>query len=243
MDNLSNVSGSIARQSVAELGGRRSILALQRRDHVELDRLLQRVGQTSGAEQERVLRRVYRLVFPHAFAEEAVLWPAARRALSDGDRVTLDIEQEHQQVNEMVTRLERSRPGEPGRAALLGRVVEVLRQDVRDEEDVLLPQLQQALDVSALRRLGLAWEVVRRTAPTRPHPVVSRRPPGNVVAALPFTVIDRARDRLESATDRAPAAVAQAARRVSEGLAALAGAVERLPVMRRGEDASTHLRA
>ena len=41
-----------------------------------------------------------------------------------------------------------------------------------------------ALDASALRRLGVAWEAVRRTAPTRTHPIVSRRPPGTPCSAF-----------------------------------------------------------
>ena len=62
-----------------------------------------------------------------------------RRLPPDGLALTLRVEREHQEVNELWT------------------------------------------------RLGLAWEAVRRTAPTRPQPLVSRRPPGNALAALPLT--------------------------------------------------------
>ena len=58
------------------------------------------------------------------------------------------------------------------------------------------------------------WELVRRVSPTRPHPTVSRRPPGQTLSALPLTVLDR-------------------------GLAAASGAVERLPIMQRGERPGT----
>ena len=47
---------SIADQTVEELGGRSSVLARQRADHVELDRLLHELKGTTGTEQERVLR-------------------------------------------------------------------------------------------------------------------------------------------------------------------------------------------
>jgi hypothetical protein len=170
-----------------------------------------------------------RLVFSHAFAEEAVLWPALRRALPDGEALTLRIEQEHQEICELVAELDRSRPGDPGRGDLLERVIGLLRQDVRDEEEVVLPRLQVALDAPALRRLGRSWELVRRTAPTRPHPVVSRRPPGNVLAALPLTVVDRSRDAFDWAARSAPEPVARASRAASRRLAAAAGTIERLP--------------
>lgn len=230
---------SLSEQTVDELGGRGSVLARQRRDHVELDGLLAQLRSTSGQEQNEVLTRTARLVFAHAFAEESVLWPAVRRALPNGEALTLEIEQEHQAINELFTRLEVLPPEHPDRPALLDRLVDLLQNDVRGEEDELLPRLQATVDVPTLRRLGRTWEVVRRTAPTRPHPRVARRPPGNVLAALPLTVLDRSRDTLDAAARRAPAPLGTASATLSRLLAVAAGAVERLDPMQRGEDPST----
>jgi hypothetical protein len=230
---------SIADQTDAELGGPGSVLVRQVRDHVELERLLARVGTTEGDEQAEMLQQLWRLVFPHAFAEEAVLWPAARRALPDGGELTLRVEQEHQEINALVTELEAMAPDDPGRDELFERIAGLLRADVRDEEDALLVRLQDTLDTAALKRLGRSWEIVRRTAPTRPHPVVARRPPDNVLAALPLTVTDRSRDRLDRLARRTSGPVASVSRVVSRGLAVAAGAIEKLPPMRRGEDPST----
>jgi hemerythrin superfamily protein len=230
---------SVAEQSVEELGGRISVLARQKRDHVKLNRLLEDLHRTTGTDQERVLLRIYRLVFPHAFAEESVLWPVMRRTLEDGQELTLEVEREHQEVNELVMRLEGLPKDAPERFPILDRLTEVLREDVRDEEDVLFPRLQSRVDRAQLRRLGLLWEVVRRTAPTRAHPIVARRPPGNVVAAVPLSVLDRLRDLADLIAYRGPARVAPAAGKASGGLARAAHAVERLPILRRGEDPST----
>jgi len=230
---------SVAEQSVEELGGHISVLARQKRDHVKLNRLLEQLHRATGTDQERVLQRIYRLVFPHAFAEESVLWPVMRRHLEDGQKLTLEVEREHQEVNELVTRLEGLPTDAVERGPILDRLTEVLREDVRDEEDVLFPRLQSRLDRRELRRLGLLWEVVRRTAPTRAHPIVARRPPGNVLAALPLSVLDRLRDLADVVAYRGPASVSPAAGKASASLARAARAVERLPIMRRGEDPST----
>lgn len=91
--------GTIAHQSIEQLGGRPSILAKQRADHARLDRLMDRARATraaGGREHAAALRAVARLVFTHAFAEESVLFPAARRVLPDGDPLTLHIETAHQ---------------------------------------------------------------------------------------------------------------------------------------------------
>ena len=225
---------SIATQTLDELGGPRSILARQRRDHVQLDRLLHRLEATTGTTQEQVLQRIDRLVFSHAFAEETVLWPVLRRVLPDGDALTLRVEEEHQEVNELVTALERDAVDDARRSERLARLVEVLREDVRDEEDVLLPRLQEQLSHEELRRLGARWELMRRISPTRPHPTVSRRPPGNALSGLPLSLLDRTRDVVDDGVRRLPA-VAPAGRAVSAGLAALAGLVERTAPARRGD--------
>jgi hemerythrin superfamily protein len=229
------VSRSIADQSVEELGGPGSVLVRQRRDHVQLDRLLHELDGTTGRAQEEVLTRIDRLVFSHAFAEESVLWPVMRRVLPDGEELTLRIEEEHQEVNELVSELETLGHDDPRRAQRLSRLVEVLNEDVRDEEDVLFPRLQERLDPHELRALGRRWDVVRRISPTRPHPTVSRRPPGNVLSALPLSVLDRSRDVVDAAVRHAPARLAPVGRLVSQGLAGLAGLVERTPPARRGD--------
>lgn len=232
---------SVADQSVDELGGRLSVLTRQRDDHVELDELLHRLGELSHEDQRPVLLDLYRLVFPHAFAEESVLWPVMRRVLPDGEELTLQVEQEHQEVNEIVTRLETLASGSPERQAAIDRLVEVLREDVRDEEDELFPRLQERVTARRLRMLGIAWSAVSAIAPTRAHPIVARRPPGNVIAALPLTVLDRLRDRLDAIRYRGAGRADDALRMASTGLTRAAHAIEHLPAMRRGEDPSTRL--
>ncbi|MGY1726192.1 hemerythrin domain-containing protein [Geodermatophilus sp. SYSU D01062] len=230
---------SIADQTDDELGGPGSVLVRQREDHVELDRLLHELDGTTGRAQEEVLTRIDRLVFSHAFAEETVLWPVIRRVLPDGDALTRRIETEHQEVNELVAALEESGPDDPARPARLGRLVEVLREDVRDEEDLLFPRLQERLDPAELRRLGRRWELMRRISPTRAHPTVSRRPPGNALSGLPLSLLDRSRDVVDTLVRRAPAPLAPAGQAVSRGLAAVAAVIERTPPARRGDGPPT----
>lgn len=218
---------------MAALGGRLSVLHRQREDHIELDGLLRLLEQSSAEERRTVLRRVNRLVFPHAFAEEAVLWPVLRK-LPDGELLTLRVEREHQEVNQLVSRLEIDELEETERADCIRRLIAVLREDIRDEEDVLLPRLQQVLTPRRLRILGVA-------APTRPHPVVSRRPPGNVLSALPLSALDRTRDGLDASAGRVPARAGAGCRSVSHRLGLVAAALEQLGPLRRGEHASTRV--
>lgn len=230
---------SIAEQATGTLGGRWSVLTRQKKDHILLEQLLRELETASEEGRHDVLRRIYRLVFPHAFAEEAVLWPVLRRVLPDGEELTLRVEEEHQAINALVARLEGDALSEPARAVLVARLVELLRQDVRDEEDVLLPRLQAELPDGHLRPLGLWWELVRRTAPTRSHPAVARRPPGNVLAALPLSLTDRLRDRIDRLVLRAPQPVAAGLRSTDRVLANIGSRVETLGVTMVGERPET----
>ncbi len=200
------MSKTIGNQTVEELGGPDSVLARQRRDHTQMGRLMDHYGALDeGEEREGVLKDLIQLVFSHAFAEETVLWPAARRHVMGGERLTARVEEEHQQINDLTADIERLHPGDPEREDKVWRVFALIRQDIRDEEDQLLPALQDSLDASGLRRLGAAWEAVRKSAPTRPHPVVPRRPPGNALLGVPLSCYDRIRDATGPSTSAASA--------------------------------------
>jgi hypothetical protein len=232
---------SLAEQTPMELGGRFSVLSRQKRDHIKLDQLLHRLGGRPPAQQGELLLEIYRLVFPHAFAEESVLWPLIRRVLPDGQQLTLRVELEHQEINELITRLESLEPHSAEREQVLDRVVFLLRQDVRDEEDKLLPRLQMNLTGLQLRLLGIAWEAVRRMAPTRAHPLVARRPPGNVLSALPLSLVDRCRDAVDRLLHRGAGAAAPFLEALGSALARASHAVERLPGMKLGDDTATRI--
>ena len=86
--------------------------------------------------------------------------------------------------------------------------------------------LRERLDDATLRRLGLAWAVVSRVSPTRPHPTVARRPPGNALSGLPLSVLDRSRDHLDAIADSPTGSrgrTAPVARTLSAALARAAG--------------------
>lgn len=84
---------SLAEQSLIQLGGRLSVLSRQKRDHVKLEHLLNRLDGRPPTEQPQVLTEIYRLTFPHAFAEESVLWAVMRRVLPDGHELTLRVDE------------------------------------------------------------------------------------------------------------------------------------------------------
>jgi hemerythrin superfamily protein len=171
-----------------------NILTAMARDHARMEDLLQRYERGGPAERRRVYGTIRDLVTTHAFAEETVLFPCARRILSDGDWMTAAIEREHQRANELMAEMQDLDPGEPAFAERAAELFGLLRTDARQEEDVLLPALAAATGEAHLTAIGATWSAARRAAPNRPHPSVPRRPPGNVLAGVPLAVTDRLRN-------------------------------------------------
>ncbi|TDC51112.1 hemerythrin domain-containing protein [Jiangella ureilytica] len=206
-------------------------MARQSDDHAVLHRLMQQYEAAPDDEARgRIVADLAQRALRHAFAEETVLFPAYRQHLpGHGDELTAHVEGEHQQINDLLEELQDADPAAAGYDDRVRRVFTLIDSDAREEEDVMLPRLQSVVDDEELRTIGDAWEAARATAPTRPHPRVPRRPPGNALAALPLAVSDRIKDGL----DRLP----RGARRVSSAavlaLAACGGAAVAAGVRRR----------
>jgi len=214
---------SVADQSEEERGGPGSILSRQSADHADLDALMQAYDAEPDVDARgRIVTELGERALRHAFAEETVLFPAYRKHLpGDRDELTAHIEGDHQQINEMLEDLQRADPRSPGYDAEVRRAFEVIRHDAHDEEDDLLPRLQQVAGTEELQAIGAAWEAARRGSPTRPHPKISRHPPGNVVAGAGLAVSDRVKDAFD-----AIAPVGSARRAACQGaVAGLAGTV------------------
>ena len=191
---------SVADQSESERGGPGSILSRQSADHADFDALMHAYDAEPDADARgRIVAELSERALRHAFAEETVLFPAYRKHLpGDRDELTTHIEGDHQQINEMLKDLQRADPRSAGYDAEVRRAFAVIRHDAHDEEDDLLPRLQQVASTEELQAIGAAWEAARIGSPTRPHPKVSRHPPGNVVAGAGLAVSDRVKDAFDS---------------------------------------------
>ncbi|MFD0069556.1 hemerythrin domain-containing protein, partial [Streptomyces sp. NPDC127574] len=135
---------TIKEQTVEQMGGPDSVLTRQRRDHAAIDRLMNRYRSLSaGRGREHILREIIQRVFSHAFAEETVLWPVVRHSVPNGEELTGQVEEEHQEINDLVADIERRALTDPERLLQVEQAFEVIQEDIRDEEDDLLPRLQE----------------------------------------------------------------------------------------------------
>lgn len=133
----------------------------------------------------------------HAVAEEAYLYPTARKALPQG-RVLIDKEiEDHHRVDEIMMRLEATPVEETAFFQIMTELIDEVRDHVEQEETVLFPQLRLACEPDELIRLGRRAQTLEKIGPTRPHPRAPDTPPWNVVLAPGEGLVDRLRDRFE----------------------------------------------
>ena len=167
-------------------------------DHREFERCFQEL-ESGGMTQEDRTSLVEHLIaglVRHSIAEEMYLYPAARTALSDGDRVADHEIEEHAEVEKLMKELERLGPGDDGFEPLLTRVIGEVRHHVAEEEDNLLPRMREMCTREQLADLGRKFADAKTVAPTRPHPLAPNRPPGNKLLAPGTGIVDQVRDVL-----------------------------------------------
>ncbi|MEU7926510.1 hemerythrin domain-containing protein [Micromonospora sp. NPDC049801] len=132
----------------------------------------------------------------HAVAEEAYVYPTARKALPDGDQIADHEITEHADAERTMKDLESVDPSDPRFDELLAQLTSTIRHHVQDEEKDLFPRLRAATAREEMVELAGKVTAFKKIAPTRPHPSAPDHPPANKLLAPGTGMIDRMRDAL-----------------------------------------------
>ncbi|HEX2117841.1 MAG TPA: hemerythrin domain-containing protein [Acidimicrobiales bacterium] len=165
-------------------------------DHAEVEQMFRQVESMPESDsRNQLVADIVRELSVHAAIEEQILYPAMRKALPDGDTLVHEAIEEHQQVKEVLSAIERA--GSPSeRDPLLVQLMGNVRHHVDEEETELFPKLRASIGQEELRTMGAELAKAKKMAPTHPHPNAPNTPPGNVVGGAAAALIDKARDAL-----------------------------------------------
>jgi hemerythrin superfamily protein len=166
-------------------------------DHREVDELFGQIeDNTEPAQRRALVERVITELVRHSVGEEEYVYPAARKALPNGEELTEHEIKEHAEAEEVMAKLEKTDAEDPEFDQLVQTLIKDIRHHVEDEEKDLLPQLAKVCDAEELDDLGRKFAHAKSIAPTRPHPSAPDHPPANRILAPGAGLIDRMRDAL-----------------------------------------------
>jgi hemerythrin superfamily protein len=167
-------------------------------DHRAVEQVFTELESREGSPQHRrdLADHVIAELVRHSVAEEQYLYPAARKALPDGDDIAKHEISEHAEAEQTMKDLDGLDPTDARFDELLGKLMSDIRHHVQDEENDLLPRLRQACDDAELRELGDQVRTAKQVAPTRPHPSAPDTPPMNKILGPGAGLVDRLRDEL-----------------------------------------------
>lgn len=155
-------------------------------------------GGMSAEQQRDLLDYIIIELMRHAVAEEHYLYPVAREALSDGDRIADREIQEHAEAEEVMVILEDLEPDDPQFDRRTRELIADMRAHIQEEESDLLPRLREACSAEQLRKLGGKVVKMKQAAPSIPHPASGERPPAEMMLDPGAGMIDRMREAMQT---------------------------------------------
>jgi hemerythrin superfamily protein len=179
---------------VTNVQHRNDVIDLILLQHAEIRALFNRIAMARGEQKRELFHDLVRLLAVHEAAEEEIVHPAARKALTDGDAVIehrLEEENEAKRALSELYELGVEHPQFDTRLALLADAV--IRHAEREEREEF-PHLRERLPDERLQRMAGVFQAAETVAPTRPHPALGESAAANLLAGPPAAVFDRIRD-------------------------------------------------
>jgi hemerythrin-like domain-containing protein len=167
-------------------------------DHHEVLDLVQQIKDPGTApEQKREMTHtVIAELVRHSVAEEMYVYPVMKKEMPNGAEAVEHDTAEHKQLEREMATLEDLSPDADGFAEAIGRLEDILRDHVSDEENEHFPELRKNVSQEQLVKMGEQVENAKKIAPTRPHPNAPNNELFHKVAGVGVGMIDRLRDRL-----------------------------------------------
>ncbi|KAG2186158.1 hypothetical protein INT43_002596 [Umbelopsis isabellina] len=157
--------------------------------------------ESDKTEREKLANQIIYEIAVHSHAEELVLYPAIERNLKEeGKKLVDESRAEHAEVKKKLYAVDRMSSGDPNLVTQLTATMEVLETHIEEEENDILPKFEKATDEETLKTLGGAFDAVKHTVPTRPHPWAPDKPLMESLVGLATAPVDMLRDAARSAT-------------------------------------------
>lgn len=177
------------------------VVSLLMRQHGDIRNLFDEVEATKGEERRDAFRRLVRLLAVHETAEEEVVHPFSRRALSGGVQVVKDRLAEEKAAKETLATLDEMDTDDPKFMPQLLQLRKDVQEHARAEERYEFSHIRRSTDVTNLAAMAKAVKAAEAMAPTRPHPGVESGA-ANMALGPVAALMDRTKDAVRKAMNK-----------------------------------------
>jgi hemerythrin superfamily protein len=167
-------------------------------DHNEVRDLLERVENATGQGKRELFEQLVAELIRHEVAEEEILRPVSQR--DAGRAIAQARMKEEHAAEEVLKDLEKLDPSSSEFATKFSKLRTAVERHAEAEETKEFPRIAKKESPEQLERMGKAYEMAKRMAPTRPHPAVPNTPLVDMLVGPLTSVMDRSRDAIRQAS-------------------------------------------
>ncbi|MEU8075654.1 hemerythrin domain-containing protein [Catellatospora citrea] len=167
----SAVKASPGKKSMPAAAVGQDAIALLKDDHKVVEKLFkefEKAGDAAYARKRKIVDQVISELTTHAYIEETLFYPTARKAAPETGEHVLESVEEHHVVAWMLSELADTDPHDERFDAKMTVLMENVRHHVKEEEQEWFPEVRKAMSRGDLKELGAKMEAAKSKAPSDP---------------------------------------------------------------------------
>lgn len=175
------------------------IIELLRDEHEDLRELFSEVLSAEPLARTESFRNLVSRLAAHEAAEEALVHGVSRKEVPGGEGpADIALEQEAS-AERMLAGMEEMDPSSDEFVVALKELETAVLEHADHEEQHEFPLLVEHLTITRRRELAEAFQALRATGPTHPHPMTPQNPAVRALTGPVVGIFDRARDAVRDA--------------------------------------------
>jgi hemerythrin superfamily protein len=146
-------------------------IVLLKQDHKTVEQLFRKfeqAGDDAFATKRGLVDSIIKELTTHAYIEETIFYPEARKAVPETEDHVLESVEEHHVVVWMLSELAKLEPDAENFDAKVTVLIENVRHHVEEEEQDWFPEVRKAMGRKRLQELGARMADAKPDAPSDP---------------------------------------------------------------------------
>jgi hemerythrin-like domain-containing protein len=154
-------------------------IVLLKNDHKTVEKLFkqfEKAGDDAKKTKRDLVDQIIEELSVHAFIEEQIFYPVARKAVPETEDHILESLEEHHIVKWVLEELRDMSPEDERFDAKVTVLIENVRHHVEEEEQDWFPEVRRGLGRKSLQEIGEQMEKAKIDAPRTPRPQAPDEP-------------------------------------------------------------------